>query len=129
MNKHDYEYQRAVISSTNLAEGLRLAKHGFTCLLIFGCTYLLFDFFKACLASPAPVLNAFATIADKFKLGSTLGYLWGGFASAAWALERRGKKRAIQLKGRYQAEVEKGETNRTSSGLNHRGEISKVEGL
>lgn len=67
-------------------------------------------------------ITALAAVIREFHLGSALGYLWGAGATAAWTIERKGKKRAIQKKSEYQGMVESGEPNRSSSGLTPTGD-------
>lgn len=67
-------------------------------------------------------ITALAAVIREFHLGSVLGYLWGAGATAAWTIERKGKKRAIQKKSEYQSMVESGEPNRSSSGLTPTGD-------
>ena len=59
---------------------------------------LLEPFFNS---NPASI-NAIASVIEKLNFSNWTGYLFGGGTSIAWSFERKGKKRAIKEKGKYQ---------------------------
>jgi len=62
------------------------------------------------------------------NFSNTTGYLLTGFTGIGWSIERRGKKRAIKEKGKYQNLAESKDSYRSSSGLTNTGETPKTGG-
>lgn len=88
-----------------------------------GGIYFIFAGLGVLLNERSPeAIKAIAEVVKATDLGSILGYVWGGAMTTMYGFERRGKKRAIREKSKYQKEVEAGEPNRTSSGLTPTGE-------
>ena len=68
--------------------------------------------------SPEGII-AISKIISISNLGSVLGYIWGSGVTVLYFFERKGKKRAIKEKNKYQNLYEGKE--RTSSGLDEYG--------
>lgn len=69
----------------------------------------------------AEQILAFASVVASAKLSFSISVVFNVGLTIAVLLERKGKKRAIQLKGKLQKQLET-EQGRTSSGLSSRGE-------
>lgn len=102
---------------------LDLAKYIAGCITALAALWIIFNGLATVIEKQDPSgLTALAKVIEAVHIGSILGYVFGIGAVAAWRLERTGKKRAIREKSKYQKRLEKGDHNRTSSGLNDTGD-------
>jgi hypothetical protein len=90
--------------------------------------YFYFKLLEPFLNSNPASINAIASVIEKLNFSNWTGYLFGGGTSIAWSFERKGKKRAIKEKGKYQKMIESKDIYRSSSGLTNTGETPKTGG-
>jgi len=121
-SKNDLEIQR-VKSSTD--------KFGFVCGLFeqvvrtvggLGALWIIFAGLKPFLASNPATINAMSALIEKINISNITGYFLAAAVGTGWLIERKGKKRAIKQKGKYQKMVEENDPYRSSSGLTSIGE-------
>jgi hypothetical protein len=123
MNKNELEYAKAQFIAQKTAGIFVTVRHLFSVIAVLIAIWLVFDGLHKVIGDKKPdSIVAIAKVIEAVHLGSILGYLWGAGATAAWYRERKGKKRAIVQKSRYQKKAEEGEPNRTSSKLTETGE-------
>ena len=77
------------------------------------------------LKSNPEVIKSMAVVIEKINFSNITGYLLACGTGTAWYLERKGKKRAIEEKGKYQAKAEETDKYRSSSGLTITGETPR----
>lgn len=126
MNKHQFliEQKRLEVQKLHLVLTF-LSKAVFYATVLAG-TWVLFWGIRPLFSATRPdVINAFAGLVEKLQIGTILGYIWAGTATALYVAERRSKKRAIHQKSALQHELENGDPNRTSSGLTATGDTPK----
>ena len=123
MNKNELEYAKAQLSSKTTGEIFATLRHIISVLSVLCAIWLIFDGLHKVIGDKNPDgIAAIAKVIEAVKLGSILGYLWGAGATTAWMLERKGKKRAIAQKSKYQKAAEEGDPNRSSSKLTETGD-------
>jgi hypothetical protein len=94
-----------------------LIKHAFSVLGLIGSLYVTFSGLEPFFKSNPEAISAMAYFIEKLNFGNSFGYLASAIFGTGWALEHRGKKRAIAKKAEYQAKAEQGDSYRSSSGL------------
>lgn len=77
------------------------------------------------LYSDPNIINAIAVVIEKINISNITGYIVATLTSCGWYLERRGKKRAIIEKGKYQKIAEQNDDFRSTSGLTETGETPR----
>lgn len=123
MNKNELEYAKAQFSAKQTGEIFTTLRHLISVLAVLAAIWLVFDGLQKVIGDKNPDgIAAIAKVVEAVNLGSILGYLWGAGATAAWWRERKGKKRAIAQKSKYQKTAEEGDPNRSSSKLTETGE-------
>lgn len=123
MNKNELEYAKAQFGAQKFDATIGLIRTIVLGGITLGGVWLLFDGLNKVIGGQTPDgISAFAKVINALQLGSVVGYIWGAGATTGWVMERRGKKRAISEKSRFQKLAESGEPNRTSSGLTSTGE-------
>lgn len=129
MTKNEMTVEMQRLKNQRIYEYMELGKHALTLVCVAGCVWLIFEGLKPMIVNQSPLaIEALSKVIDKLKLGSVIGYIWGGLATAAFVTERKGKKRAIKEKNRQQTIAEKDDANRTSSGLTDTGETPSRRG-
>lgn len=131
MNKNELDFEKARIGAGKFQQILGLI--GLAMWLGTGllAIYLILQGLEPIIRGNSPeAIGALTKLVEALKLGSVLGYVWGGLATGAWLWERKGKHRAIGKKSEYQKAAESGEPNQTGSGLDKiggtpRGEVKK----
>jgi len=98
-----------------------LAQSALKYLAVLGGIWLIFRGLAPMFSNSPEQIGAMAKFVTALRPGSMLGYIWGGLMTGGFMLERRGKRRAIKEKNKYQNIVEKNDFQRTSSGLNEDG--------
>lgn len=123
MNKNELLFEQARIQARKFELLVGLGAHLGTLAALVLCVWLVFEGLRPLVQGQSPeAIAAFANVVEALKLGFTAGYAWGAVATGAWWLERKGKKRAISEKSRYQKVVERDDPERSSSGLTETGE-------
>lgn len=128
MNKNELEFAKAQLGAAKVDAIIKLIRHVVSALALLVGLWITFDGLHKVIAGQSPDgITAFAKVIDALKLGSIFGYLWGAGASVAWLHERRGKKRAISKKSKYQQIVESSDSYRSTSGLTETGDTPVEE--
>lgn len=70
-------------------------------------------------------IDALGRFVEKIRMGEALGYAIAGVMGLAYYRERKGKKRAIEIKGCMQRELESNDPERSTSGLSPQGDCPK----
>lgn len=91
------------------------------------CFHVIFEGLKPFLSSSPEVINAMAKVIESINFSNITSYLISGALGVGWYYERRGKKRAINQKGKYQKMAERNDEYRSSSGLTKSGDTPKGE--
>ena len=126
MNKNELEFAKAQLSDKKHARYIGLVTHLATLACLVACFYTLIQGIQPILLGQSPDgFSAFAKIVEALSLGSWFSSVWATIASGAWWLERKGKKRAIAEKGKYQEIAERDDEYRSSSGLSKTGDTPK----
>lgn len=129
MNKNEYNYEIKRLDVEKLKYWIKLGTHTVTAAAWVGAVWLIFNGIEPILKGlDADQIGAVARVIEALNLGSMAGYIWGTVATAAYIVERKGKKRAITKKAEFQEIVESSDANRTSSGLSKTGESPKEWG-
>lgn len=89
--------------------------------------YIIFKGLEPFLSSKPEVISAMGKIIEKINFSNITSYLVGSVGYTGWYLERKGKKRAIKQKGKYQKIAERNDEYRSSSGLTKSGDTPKGE--
>lgn len=124
-NKNDLEIAKIYSSTEKFHTFCDVVKHGMTLLTILGSIFLIFIGLKPFLAANPEAILAIAGVLDKLNFSNMFSYFLTGTAGTAWYIERKGKKRAIKEKGKYQKIIEKDDEYRSSSGLTRDGQTPK----
>lgn len=123
MQKNDLEYAKAQFSAQKFDGVVQLLRTILLAVAGLVGIWLVFDGLHKVIAGQTPDgISAFAKVVEALNLGSVLGYIWGGGATIGWMRERKGKKRAIGEKSRFQKLAEKNDPGRSSSGLTETGD-------
>ena len=83
--------------------------------IILGCVYLIFEGLQPILTREPDAIQAFASVVRALSLSQIVLALVSLGTTSAWLLERRGKKRALKEKAKFQRQIEQGDTYRSSS--------------
>lgn len=122
MKKEDLEYAKIQNDGQKFSSVIDLIKFIVRYGTYLAAIWLIFEGLKKILVGQdSDGILAIAKVIDALKIGSILGYVFGFGATAAWSHERKGKKRAIREKNKYQKIAERMQPNRISSGLNEDG--------
>lgn len=122
MNKNELEYRKALLGAERFNTVVGTIRHVVSAAAVLGALWLIFDgLHKVIGGQSADGIGAFAKVVEALNLGSIVGYIWGGGATAVWWRERKGKQRIIREKRKLQQMVEQQDPNRTSSGLTDTG--------
>ena len=117
-NKHELEYQKALIDAERLNGYLKAFRHIVSVIGILIAIWLIFEGLAKVIVGMSPDgISAFAKVIEALSIGSWLGYLWGAGASVAWYRERNGKHRIIREKSTLQRAAEQDDAYRPTSGL------------
>lgn len=125
--KNDVKIEEYRASTTRFRYVCGIIKHFITIGGVLGALYIIFEGLKPFLKSDPQVLMVMVQILDKLNIYNITGYIVAAGASTGWALERKGKKRAIKEKGRYQALAESLDAYRSTSGLTSSGDTPREE--
>jgi hypothetical protein len=121
----DLEEKRLLLGAQRFAEGLRVVKHALSTAGWVGSVWLVMSGLNE-LASKSPEsLGAVSKIVNAMHLGMWVAVVAAAIFGVTSYLERKGKKRAIREKGRYQQQAEGGEEQRTSSKLTPEGDTPR----
>lgn len=121
----DLEEKRLLLGAQRFAEVLRTVKHALSTAGWVGSVWLVMTGLNELASKPPESLAALSKIVQAMHLGTWVAGLAAVIFGAAWYLERKGKKRAIREKGRYQRQVEGDEEQRTSSKLAPEGDTPR----
>lgn len=131
MDQNELELKKAELSAGAIKFNavIKLCGQIVAAVTVIACVWIIFKELYDIVSTQSPEgISAFAKVINALKLGSIIGYLWGGGMSVAWWKERKGKKRAISLKGKYQKSHEASDTYRSSSELTEEGDTPDEEG-
>lgn len=102
-----FAFFRHVITAIGWVVGVWIALAGLEPILIYG---------------KAEEIHAFSKVVSALRPGSAIGYFLAAVMFSLYKIERRGKKRAIKEKSKWQKLAEQAEPNRTSSNLTETGD-------
>lgn len=97
-------------------------KHAISIGCMLASLKILFVGLQPFLTSNPEAIKAIALIIEKINVSNITGYLLASATATGWYIERKGKKRAIRQKGKYQKMIESSDDYRSSSGLTKSGE-------
>ncbi len=128
MSKHDVDIARINTGAAKFGSFMETVRHLSGRATTLAAIWMFFDGLNKVIAGrDAATIDAVSRLVAEMKLGSVMGYAIAAVCGAGWYFERKGKKRAIREKSRYQAMVEQDDPYRTSSGLTETGETPAVE--
>jgi len=121
-NKYDAEIEKIRASTERWKASLQLASTivGYTAAVV--ALWIIMDSLQSFFTHDTEVIVAMTNLIDKINISNITGYFLAALATIAWRIERNGKKRAIEEKGKYQRLVEKKDASRSSSGLDATGD-------
>jgi hypothetical protein len=122
MDKREFEISKLAIKAKRLESYLGIVRLLLVCGTIVFAIHLILAGIRPIIGQSADQINALASFVQSFHLGSIFGYVLAGIFGVAWAVERKGKHRAIQQKAHFQDIAERNEPNRSSSGLTQTGQ-------
>lgn len=126
MLKGEFALASQQVSVRKLELSLAFGKHALSSCTILGCFGIMLWGLQPLIVGQSPDhINALARVIEAFHMGSLYGYCWGGVMTALYTLERRGKKRITKEKSEIQAELERHDSYRSSSGLTSSGDTPK----
>lgn len=121
-NKNDLEIAKIYSSTEKFHVIFDTVKHLMTLSAVLGAIYFIFFGLKPFLTASPDAIIAIAEVIDKLNFSNVTAYFVTGSASVGWYIERKGKKRAIIEKSKYQKMVEQRDEYRSSSGLTNDGQ-------
>jgi hypothetical protein len=124
-NEIEIEKIRASTNKFSLVCGV--IKHFISIGCVLASLKILFTGLQPFLTSNPEAIKAIALIIEKINFSNITGYLLASATGTGWYIERKGKKRAIHQKGKYQKMVESADSYRSSSGLTKSGETPGEE--
>ncbi len=121
----DVELAKLYVSAQRFDAIIDLIKHLISvCGGVFAI-YIIFQGLIPFLTASPDVLSAMALVIEKINFSNTIGYIVGAGGIIAAALERKGKKRAIKEKGKFQKMLESADEYRSTSRLTETGDTPK----
>lgn len=118
MNKHEFELSKLAAKARIIEIVVGLIRTILICGTFLGAVWLILTGIKPIISGQdATQIEALAKVVESFKLGSIFSYGIAVITGIAWAVERKGKQRAISEKAHFQKIAEQSEQNRCSSGL------------
>jgi len=125
ITKNDIELEKIKSSTEKFNTVFGAVKHLLSIVGVILSFKVIFSGIEPFLASNPEVIKSMAIIIEKINFSNITGYILTCGTSAAWYIERKGKKRAIEEKGKYQQQVEKNDEYRSSSGLTEIGDTPR----
>lgn len=122
MNKNELEAKKAGIEAEKFGALLAMISNAFKWAAFAFLGYLFFDTLKALGTNSPESLEALGRLIEKMKLSDIVHYIVTGMLGAGWALERKGKKRAIKKLAKDRKSIEQGDPYNASSQLNENGD-------
>jgi hypothetical protein len=125
--KQDVELEKIKFSSEKFHAVCDVLKHLISAGAVLFAIRIIFWGLEPFLSSNPDTIKSIAVIIEKINFSNITGYILAAGTGSGWYIERRGKKRAIREKGRYQKIVESEDDYRSSSGLTKSGETPRGE--
>lgn len=115
LTKNDLRMAEIQASAVRFAEIMGIIRLVVVGGIILGCVYLIFEGLQPILTREPDAIQAFASVVRALSLSQIVLALVSLGTTSAWLLERRGKKRALKEKAKFQRQIEQGDTYRSSS--------------
>jgi hypothetical protein len=126
MNKNELEYAKVQADAVKFDTKAKLVRHLLSILGVLVAIRFIFNGVNQLIAGQGPDgIMAISKVINAMSLGHLLGYIWGATMSVLWVTERKGKKRAIEKKSKYQKTAEEGDGYRGSSNLTETGDTPR----
>lgn len=116
-NKNDVEIEKIHSSAATVAQTFGLARQALVCGTVLWAISICWKGLAGLIGADADQLTAMAKIVEAFKLSTILHYLLDAVLLATAGLSIAAARRATRQKAEFQAKLEQGDGNRTSSGL------------
>jgi hypothetical protein len=128
MNKNEIQHHKNLLDAKTTDSKIRLISQILRSATYLIAIWLIFDgLHKVIAGQNSDGIGAVAKVIEALHIGTILGYVWGGTATLAYMHERKGKKRLVREKNKYQRKAEQADLNRTSSGLTETGGTPEEE--
>lgn len=121
MNKNEFELQRLSLDARNFDRALDFASFAVKWSVIAFLGYWFFDALKAMAAQHPASLDALARLVEKMNLSTVVHSMVTAGLGVAWAVERKGKKRAMHKLADFRRVVEADDPYQASSQLDRDG--------
>lgn len=122
MNKNELEAKKAGIEAEKFGAFLGVISNAFKWGAFAFLGYMFFDTLKALGTNSPASLDALGGLIEKMKLSTIVHYIVTGILGAGWAIERKGKKRAVRNLSKDRKSIEHGDSYNASSQLNENGD-------
>lgn len=116
-NKNDVEIEKIHSRAATVALSFEFGRHVLICATVLWAISLCWQGLAGLIGANPDQLTAMAKIVEAFKLSTIVHYLLDAVLVATAGISIQAARRATRQKGEFQARLEQGDGNRTSSGL------------